>query len=201
MSDKHHANSAAKASLAILISGRGSNMQSIAKACQTGDLNAKVSIVISNRPDAQGLFIAKRLGLETAVVDHQGYASREAFEQQLVQLLQLHSPDWIVLAGFMRILTADFVAQYAGRILNIHPSLLPAYPGLDTHARALAAGDKEAGASVHIVTPELDAGPVIAQTRVPIHISDTPEKLAERVLAEEHALYINALQICVKGDK
>ena len=189
------------AALVILISGRGSNMVAIANACQTGELNADIKLVVSNRPDAPGLIAAKNLRLPTAIVDHKKFDSREAFDAELGQLLQDHSPDWIVLAGFMRILTTDFVNQWAGKILNIHPSLLPHYPGLDTHARAIEAGDLEAGASVHIVTPELDAGPVVAQIRIPIKPDDTADALAQRVLAEEHALYIKALQHCVNDNK
>jgi len=192
---------AAPKTLVILISGRGSNMVSIARACQQGELNATIKLVVSNRPDAPGLTAARNLGLPTAVVDNTTFNSRAAFDTELGRLLQQQSPDWIVLAGFMRILTADFVNQWAGKILNIHPSLLPAYPGLSTHARAIAAGDLEAGASVHIVTPELDAGPVVAQVRVPIKPEDTAETLAQRVLSEEHALYIKALQHCVNDNK
>lgn len=176
-------------------------MVSIAKACKSGALNANIALVVSNRPDAPGLDAARELGLKTAVVDHKGFDNREAFDNKLGRLLQKHSPDWVVLAGFMRILTADFVNRWPGKILNIHPSLLPAYPGLDTHARALAAGDLEAGASVHIVTAELDAGPVIAQAHVPIKPDDTVDGLAQRVLAQEHALYIKALQHCVNNYK
>lgn len=189
------------AALVILISGRGSNMVAIAKACQIGKINAKIKLVVSNRPNAPGLLAAKNLGLPTAIVDHKKFDSSDAFDKKLGQLLKCHSPDWIVLAGFMRILTPDFVNQWAGKILNIHPSLLPKYPGLNTHARAIEAGDTEAGASVHIVTPELDAGPVVAQTRVPIKPVDTADTLAQRVLVQEHALYIKALQHCVNDDK
>ncbi len=189
------------AELVILISGRGSNMVAVAKACQIGELNANIKLVVSNRPDAPGLVAAENLGLATAIVDHKKFDSREAFDKKLGQLLQSHSPDWIVLAGFMRILTPDFVNQWAGKILNIHPSLLPKYPGLDTHARAIEAGDSEAGASVHIVTQELDAGPVVAQTRVPVKPEDTAATLAQRVLAQEHELYIKALQHCVNDNK
>ncbi|NND90278.1 MAG: phosphoribosylglycinamide formyltransferase [Granulosicoccus sp.] len=183
--------------LAILISGRGSNMLAIAKACQTGQLAARVSLVVSNRPEAAGIAAASALGLDTAVIDHTAFDSRRDFDQALHERLLVVRPDWIVLAGFMRILTRSFVERWEGRILNIHPSLLPRYPGLDTHARAIAAGDSHAGASVHIVSPELDAGPVIAQVQVPILPDDTTESLAQRVLKEEHTLYIQALQQCV----
>lgn len=186
--------------LAVLISGRGSNMVSIAKACQRGEINARIELVVSNRPDAEGLKAAKALGLNTAIVDHKQFESRQLFESELAQLLHSYAPQWIVLAGFMRILGEEFVNQWPGKMLNIHPSLLPAYPGLNTHARAIAAGDTEAGASVHIVTPELDAGPVVAQVRVPIKHDDTADTLAQRVLLQEHALFIKALQHCVNKD-
>ncbi len=188
---------AARPSLAILISGRGSNMTAIVKACQSGELQATVALVISNRPDAAGLEAARQMGIETAVIDHTAFDSREEFDQALHQRLQQVRPDWVVLAGFMRILTGKFVDLWQGRMINIHPSLLPKYPGLDTHARAIAAGDSHAGASVHIVSPELDAGPVISQVKVAIEPDDTSETLAHKVLREEHALYIKALQQCV----
>lgn len=183
--------------LAVLISGRGSNMLAIARACETGELNARVVLVISNRPDAAGIQSARELGIETAIIDHQSFDNRQDFDQALHDQLSQAQPDWIVLAGFMRILTERFVNRWQGRMLNIHPSLLPKYPGLDTHARAIAAGDSHAGASVHIVSPELDAGPVIAQVQLAIEPDDTAETLAQRVLQEEHALYIKALQLCV----
>lgn len=183
--------------LAILISGRGSNMVAIAEACQRGELNARVALVISNRPDAPGIQAARDMGIETVVIDHKTFDSRLEFDNAMHEQLTQVQPDWIVLAGFMRILTEDFVNRWQGRMLNIHPSLLPKYPGLDTHARAIAAGDSHAGASVHIVSPELDAGPVVAQVEIAIESDDTAETLAQRVLQEEHALYIKALQLCV----
>lgn len=184
--------------LAILISGRGSNMLAIANACSTGELDADVALVLSNRKEAAGLTSAESLGIPTAVVEHSAFESRDDFEQSMTQHLESVNPDWILLAGFMRILGEPFVKRWQGRILNIHPSLLPLYPGLNTHARALEAGDREAGASVHLVIPELDAGPVIAQARVPVLPDDTPETLSRRVLSEEHGLYVKALQQCVK---
>ncbi|MGQ7845337.1 phosphoribosylglycinamide formyltransferase [Granulosicoccus sp. 3-233] len=190
-------NSDSRPTLAILISGRGSNMVAIARTCLSGALNARVTLVISNRPDAPGIEAAREMGIDTAVIDHKAFASRQAFDDALHERLMSVKPDWIVLAGFMRILTEDFVNRWQGRMLNIHPSLLPKYPGLDTHARAIAAGDRHAGASVHIVSPELDAGPVVAQVRVPIESDDTADTLAQRVLQEEHGLYIKALQLCV----
>jgi len=187
----------AKQKLCILISGRGSNMLAIARACETGELHARVELVVSNRGDAAGIGAAHELGIPTAVIEHQAFASREAFDTALNERLEQINPDWIVLAGFMRILGKNFVNRWEGRILNIHPSLLPAYPGLDTHARAIRAGEKEAGASVHVVTPDLDAGPVIDQVRVPILPDDTPQSLAQRVIEKEHTLYINALKRCL----
>lgn len=187
-------------SLAVLISGRGSNMMAIAAACERGELPAHIGLVLSNRPDAKGLEHAQAKGLTTDVVDHKAFASRELFDQALHDRLCKAQPRWIVLAGFMRILTAEFVNQWEGKILNIHPSLLPKHPGLDTHRKAIESGDTEAGASVHIVTPELDAGPVIAQVRVPVLNGDTADSLGERVLAKEHQLFIDALKICLSRD-
>lgn len=184
--------------IAILISGRGSNMLAIVRACQSGVLPARVSRVISNTPNAAGLAAASDLGIRTCIVDHRRFATREDFDLALSNALSADTPDWIALAGFMRILGSQFVETWSGKILNIHPSLLPGYPGLNTHARAIAAGDDEAGATVHLVTDELDAGPILAQRRVPIIAGDTPETLADRVLSIEHSLYIEALQQCVK---
>ena len=181
------------ARLAILISGRGSNMLALARACADGRLDARVVGVLSDRAAAPGLATADALGLPTLVVERAGHPSRASFERALGARLEALAPDRIALAGFMRVLGAELVDRWRGRMLNIHPSLLPKYPGLDTHARALAAGDVEHGASVHLVTPELDAGPVVARARVPILPGDTPETLAARVLAEEHTLYVDAL--------
>ncbi|MFK7995753.1 MAG: phosphoribosylglycinamide formyltransferase [Granulosicoccus sp.] len=186
-----------KPKLAILISGRGSNMLAIARACESGELNAQIALVLSNRRDAAGISAADALGISTDVIEHTAFTSRDDFDSSLRARLELVDPDWIVLAGFMRILGKDFVQRWKGRILNIHPSLLPAYPGLNTHERAIKAGDKEAGASVHLVTPELDAGPVVEQVRVPVLPTDTPETLAQRVIEQEHILYVNALKQCV----
>lgn len=188
---------AKKPTLAILISGRGSNMLAIAKACASGELNADIALVLSNREDAAGIAAANSLGIPTDVVDHKAFPSRDAFDSALRTRLEAASPDWIVLAGFMRILGAQFVQRWPERILNIHPSLLPLYPGLRTHERAILAGDKEAGASVHLVVPELDAGPVIDQVRVPVLPTDTPDTLAQRVIEQEHALYVRALKQCI----
>ena len=174
-------------------------MLALADACTRGEIHAEIALVLSNRADAQGIVAAQELGLKTVVVEHTAFASRTDFDAAVAQRLHSIELDWIVLAGFMRIFGAHFVDQWKGRILNIHPSLLPRYPGLNTHARAIAAGDRETGASVHIVTNELDAGPVIAQVKVPILPEDSPETLAKRVVQHEHRLYIDALKQCVNS--
>ncbi|MEE9321060.1 MAG: phosphoribosylglycinamide formyltransferase [Granulosicoccus sp.] len=191
-------NATSPARLVIVISGRGSNMLSIADACRDRTINATVDAVISNNPEAEGLQLAADRNIKTHVLDHRKFSSRYAFDRALGQLLQHLSPDWVVLAGFMRILSTELVNSWQGRMLNIHPSLLPRYPGLDTHARALAAGDRQHGASVHIVTPELDAGPIIAQSVVPVLPDDTKDSLAARVLAQEHELYVRAIGLCIQ---
>jgi phosphoribosylglycinamide formyltransferase-1 len=174
----------------ILISGRGSNMQALLDA----KLPCNISAVISNRADAQGLEIAKARGIPTAVVPHKDYADRTAFDAALADTIDQHSPDVIVLAGFMRILTGGFVERYRGRLINIHPSLLPAYPGIDTHQRALQDGIKIHGCTVHFVTADLDHGPIIIQAAVPVLREDTPQTLAARVLHEEHRIYPQAIR-------
>lgn len=175
--------------VALLISGGGSNMETLARD-MTGDHPARPVIVVSNNAGAGGLAKANALGIPTAVVDHKAYkGNRAAFEAALAQVLEEAKPDIICLAGFMRILTEGFVQKWDRRILNIHPSLLPKYKGLNTHARALQAGDTEAGCSVHLVTAALDGGPILGQARVPILPADTPETLASRVLTQEHILY------------
>lgn len=175
--------------LVVLISGRGSNLQALIEAGLDGTLNADPVAVISNRPEAAGLQRARAAGVETRVVDHRAFSSRTAFDTALRKQIDAFRPDVVALAGFMRVLGPDFVAHYLGRLLNIHPSLLPAYRGLDTHARVLAAGEREHGASVHFVTAELDGGPVIARARVAIRADDDPQRLAARVLEQEHRLY------------
>ncbi len=185
--------------IVILISGRGSNMKAIARACNAEGWDATVAAVISNRADAEGLAFAAECGIATAVVDHRAYADRAAFDAALAQAIDAHAPDLVLLAGFMRILTAPFVARYAGRLLNIHPSLLPAFGGLHTHRRAIAAGCKVAGATVHFVTPDLDHGPIVAQAAVPVLPGDTEESLAVRVLAREHVLYPLAVRWWIEG--
>jgi phosphoribosylglycinamide formyltransferase-1 len=182
---------ATRLSLAILISGRGSNMEALASACASGALAARVAVVIADRGSAAGLDAARARGLETAALAHRG--DRGAFERELGATLERHRPDAVALAGFMRVLSAEFVARYLGRMFNIHPSLLPEYRGLDTHRRVLAAGDAVHGASVHFVTPELDAGPVVLQSQVAVEPADTEAILAARVLATEHVIYPRAL--------
>jgi phosphoribosylglycinamide formyltransferase-1 len=183
--------------IVILISGRGSNMEAIVEACARERWSAEVVAVLSNRPDAAGLAWAAARGIATGAIDHRAQGGREAFDAALAAAIDAHRPDWLVLAGFMRILTPGFVERYAGRMLNIHPSLLPAFPGLHTHERALAAGCKLAGATVHFVTAELDHGPIVAQAVVPVLPDDTPGALAARVLQQEHRLYPMALRWCV----
>ena len=186
--------------IAILISGSGSNMDVLARD-MTGDHPARASLVISNVPDAGGLEKARALGIETAVVDHRAFkGDRAAFEAALQEKLEDTEIDVICLAGFMRILTPGFVSLWPDRMLNIHPSLLPKYRGLDTHARALEAGDAEAGCTVHIVTGDLDDGPILGQARVPVLSNDTPATLAARVLEQEHVLYPRVLRRFASGD-
>ena len=180
--------------IVILISGRGSNMEAIVQACQAEGWPARVAAVVSNRADASGLAFAASHGIATAVLDHKGFTSREAFDAALAPLIDAYQPDVVVLAGFMRILTEGFVRHYEGRLLNIHPSLLPAFPGLHTHQRAIDAGCQLAGATVHFVTPELDHGPIIAQAAVPVLPDDTAECLAGRVLKLEHLVYPRAVR-------
>ncbi|MDO8276726.1 MAG: phosphoribosylglycinamide formyltransferase [Burkholderiaceae bacterium] len=183
--------------IVILISGGGSNMGAIVRAAQrqdwAGRLGARVGCVISNKSAAGGLALAREQGIATAVIDHKAYATREAFDAALAEEIDRHQPVLVVLAGFMRILTPGFVGRYAGRLLNIHPSLLPAFPGLHTHQRAIDAGCKVAGVTVHQVTPELDHGPILAQAAVPVLPHDTADALAARVLAQEHVIYPRAI--------
>ena len=180
--------------IVILISGRGSNMQAIVQRCAEQSWPARVVAVIANRPEAEGLAFARERGIVIAVVDHRAQASREAFDAALAGAIDGFTPDLVVLAGFMRILGAAFVQRYAGRLLNIHPSLLPAFPGLHTHRRALAAGCKLVGATVHFVTAELDHGPIVMQSAVPVLPGDDEGALAERVLATEHVIYPQAVR-------
>lgn len=190
----------AKKKVGILISGRGSNMGSLIGAAREAGYPAEIACVISNRPDAQGLAKAAAEGIPALAIDHKRFASREAFEAEMDAGLRAHGVEIVACAGFMRLMTAGFVEGWRNAMLNIHPSLLPAYKGLDTHARALADGVKLAGCTVHIVRPELDSGPIIAQAAVPVLDGDTEESLAARVLEAEHRLYPHALALIARGD-
>ncbi|MBA4108260.1 MAG: phosphoribosylglycinamide formyltransferase [Leptothrix sp. (in: Bacteria)] len=185
--------------IVILISGRGSNMEAIVEACASEHWPARVAAVVSNKAEATGLRFAADRGIATASVDHRRFDTREAFDAELARTIDGFAPDLVVLAGFMRILTESFVRHFEGRMLNIHPSLLPAFPGLHTHQRAIEAGCKLAGATVHFVTPELDHGPIVAQTAVPVLADDTPDSLSARVLVQEHLLYPRAVRWFVEG--
>ncbi len=188
-----------KKRLGILISGRGSNMVSLIAAAREAGYPAEIACVLCNRPEAQGLAKAAAEGIPARAIDHKRFSSREAFEAELDAALRGHGVDLVACAGFMRMMTAGFVDGWRDAMLNIHPSLLPAYKGLDTHARALADGVKLAGCTVHIVRPELDSGPIIAQAAVPVIDGDTPESLAARVLEAEHRLYPHALSLFASG--
>ena len=185
--------------IVVLLSGQGSNMDAIVRACAAEGWNARIAAVVSSRADAAGLVLARGHGIATVVVDHTGFAERDAFDEALANAVQSFAPDLLVLAGFMRILGPAFVRRFEGRMLNLHPSLLPAFPGLHTHRRAIEAGCKLAGATVHFVTPALDHGPIIAQAVVPVLPGDTAATLAARVLAREHLLYPLAVGWCVQG--
>ncbi|WP_027865203.1 phosphoribosylglycinamide formyltransferase [Massilia alkalitolerans] len=184
--------------IVILISGRGSNMEAIVRAMESEGWPARIAAVISNKPEAKGLEYAQGRGIPTAVVANKEYASRAEFDAALQETIDRFEPDLVVLAGFMRILTAPFVEHYAGRMLNIHPSLLPLYPGLGTHQQAIDAGDKEHGATVHFVTAELDHGPIVAQARISVLPDDTEDTLSARLLVEEHKLYPYAVRLFVE---
>ena len=185
--------------IVILISGRGSNMEAIVQRCTAEGWPAQVVAVISNRPQAKGLEFAQAHGIATAVVDHKQYALRSDFDTALAAAIDAHAPDLVVLAGFMRVLGAGFVEHYAGRLLNIHPSLLPAFPGLHTHRAALEAGCKVAGATVHFVTAQLDHGPIVMQSVVAVRPGDDEAALASRVLATEHVIYPQSVRWFVEG--
>jgi phosphoribosylglycinamide formyltransferase-1 len=185
--------------VAVLISGRGSNMVSLIEAARDPAYPADIVLVVSNRPDAGGLERARAAGIATAVIDHKRHPDRESFDAALDQTLREHAIEIVCLAGFMRILTPGFVEAWAGRMLNIHPSLLPEFKGTDTHRRALAAGVARHGCTVHFVTPELDSGPIVAQAEVPVLPDDTEDTLAARVLAQEHLLYPRALALVASG--
>lgn len=183
--------------IVILISGRGSNMEAVVRAAQAEQWPARIVAVISNRADAQGLVFAAEHGIATAVVANKDYASREQFDAALQAVIDGFAPDLVVLAGFMRILTPPFVEHYAGRMLNIHPSLLPLFPGMATHRQALEAGVTEHGATVHFVTAELDHGPAVASATVPVLPGDTEDSLSARVLVQEHLLYPRAIRLFI----
>ncbi|TWI58582.1 phosphoribosylglycinamide formyltransferase-1 [Pseudomonas duriflava] len=183
----------------VLISGAGSNLQALINASAKPGSLSRICAVVSNRAEAYGLERARQAGIETHVLDHTQFADRETFDTALMEVIDRFTPDLVVLAGFMRILSTGFVTHYRGRLLNIHPSLLPRYTGLRTHQRALDAGDLEHGCSVHFVTEELDGGPVVAQAVVPVHAGDTPETLAERVHTQEHMIYPLAVSWFAQG--
>ncbi len=185
----------AEKTIVILISGRGSNMEALLDA----KLPARVAAVISNNPQAKGLATAQRRGVATAVVDHRAFPDRPAFDAALAAEIDRHRPDLVALAGFMRVLTEAFIERYRGRLMNIHPSLLPALPGLDTHRRALAAGARVHGCTVHFVTPVVDSGPIISQASVPVQPGDSEDQLAARVLKEEHRIYPEAVRGFLEG--
>ncbi len=188
-----------QARIVVLISGSGSNLQAILDLCKD-NYHADVVAVISNRPGVKGLERARKAGVQALTLDHTHYDTREEFDEALRHLIDAQRPELVVLAGFMRILTPGFVERYLGRMINIHPSLLPKYQGLHTHKRAIEAGDKEHGATVHYVTAELDGGPGILQAKVPILAGDTPEDLAQRVLAQEHLIYPKVIEWYANGD-
>jgi phosphoribosylglycinamide formyltransferase-1 len=185
--------------LGILISGRGSNLQAIVDAIGEGRLAASIAVVVSNEPVAQGLHRARAAGIETAVLPHRDWPSRDAYDRALVAKLQEHSVDLVCLAGFMRLLGPAFIDAFPDRVLNVHPSLLPAFPGVDAQRQALEHGVKVSGATVHFVTAELDAGPIIVQAPVPVLSTDTADSLAERILVEEHRLYPQAIEMILAG--
>ena len=179
--------------LVVLISGSGSNLQAIIDACASGQINAEIKAVISNKADVFGLKRAQRANIPTHALDHSLFGNRQSFDRALKKLIDSYQPQLVVLAGFMRILTEEFVNHYLGRMLNIHPSLLPNFQGLNTHKRACESGIKEHGVSVHFVTPELDGGPVVNRAIIEVASSDTPESLSKRVLEEEHRIYPEAI--------
>lgn len=185
--------------IVVLISGSGTNLQAIMDAIESGLIvNARIAAVVSNRPQARGLQRAQQRGIETCVIDHTDFTSRERFDSALQSRIEHWQPDLVILAGFMRILTDGFVAHFTGRMLNIHPSLLPKFKGLNTHARAIEAGEQEHGCSVHYVSSELDSGAVIGHVRVPVEMNDTPESLSKRVQVAEHQLFPACIDLCCR---
>jgi len=185
--------------LGVLISGRGSNLQALIDACASAGFPARIALVLSNKPDAAGLGRAQAAGIPTAVVNHRDFADRESFERAVDAKLQAAGVELLCLAGFMRVLTAWFVSRWQGKLINIHPSLLPSFPGVDTHARALAAGVRFSGCTVHYVVPDVDAGPIILQAAVPVLAADTPDSLAARILQAEHRAYPFAVRLIAEG--
>ena len=185
--------------LVVLVSGRGSNLAAIVRAIHENRLNARIEAVISNRPNAPALDIARNAGIPAVTLDHSLFSSREAFDQQLASEIDRYAPDWVVLAGFMRILTPVMISHFHSRIINIHPSLLPAFPGLNTHQRALDAAATEHGATVHLVTNEVDSGALIAQVAIPLRADDSAQSLAARVIKQEHILFTTVLGWLAQG--
>lgn len=185
--------------LGVLISGRGSNLQALIDACATAGFPARIALVLSNKPDAAGLARAQAAGIATAIVNHRDFPDRESFERAVDEKLQAAGVELLCLAGFMRVLTAWFVQRWQGKLINIHPSLLPSFPGVDTHARALAAGVRFSGCTVHYVVPDVDAGPIIVQAAVPVLAADTPDGLAARILQAEHRAYPFAVRLIAEG--
>ena len=196
---KGSSTSSAVARIGVLISGRGSNLQALVDAQSAGTLPASIAVVISNRPDAGGLERARRAGIETQVLSHRDYASRDAFDAALAGSLKSHGVTLVCLAGFMRLIGPTLLDAFPNAILNIHPSLLPSFPGVDAQAQALAHGVKISGVTVHLVTGELDGGPIVLQAAVPVLADDTPESLAARILVEEHRLYPEAVRLVLSG--
>ena len=188
-----------KTKIGVLISGRGSNLQALIDACQSGALSAEISLVISNRPSAYGIERAKAAGVPVSIIDHKDFETRDNFDDAVKDALELANVEFVCLAGFMRILTPEFVSHWRGRMLNIHPSLLPSFKGLNVHERMLEAGVKIAGCTVHFVSPDLDDGPIIGQIAVPVLPHDTSESLASRILLEEHKLYPRCLRILIEN--
>jgi len=186
-------------SVVVLISGSGSNLQAIIDATNSGELPVTISAVISNRPDVKGLQRAQQAGIDTRVVDHKDFPDRDVFDAELQMCIDSFSPDLVILAGFMRILTEGFVEHYTGRMLNIHPALLPNFPGLNTHERALESGVEQHGASVHFVTTEVDGGPIVLQASLAVYADDTAETLAARVLEQEHLIFPQAIKWYAEG--
>jgi phosphoribosylglycinamide formyltransferase-1 len=189
----------AELKLAVLISGRGTNLQALIDACAADDFPARIVLVVSNEPDAKGLDRAGAKQIPSTVIDHHDYPSREAFDAALAEAIKQSGADLVCLAGFMRVVADEFVRQWRDRLINIHPSLLPAFPGLNTHARALEAGVRFSGCTVHFARTELDAGPIIVQAAVPVHADDTPDTLADRVLVAEHRIYPMAVRLIAEG--